>query len=252
MKGMMLHCGAKAMDRTQLGMLPVPEPMGKRHYIRPFIDEVQDVTELLGEHGMRLKDESYGVKIKDGYPTQFFGLMELDFSELGDTDYALTIGLRGSYNQTLPRGLVVGSNVFVCDNLCFSGEVTMKTKQTININSRIRELLYDAVAQIPDLAYHQHSRFNRYKEVDVGKHGVDSAIIDLVRVGTLNPSQVGKVIEEWDVPKHPEHAQYGHSVWRFHNAVTEALKPADNDRPHVMTAMNRTLPLTEMCDKLAA
>ena len=125
-------------------------------------------------------------------------------------------------------------------NICFSGEISILTKQTLNINGRIRELLASSVAQIPELAFKQDNRFNRYKEVDVGKHGVDSAIIDLVRVGTLNPSHVGKVIEEWDVPSHAEHAEYGHCVWRFHNAVTEAIKPANPERAHVVNAINRT------------
>ena len=141
MKGIMLHCGAEAMDRSELATLPVAEPMGKRHYIRPFIDEVNDITGLLSANGISISEESFGVKMKEAMPTQFFGLMELDFSEVVNMDYALTIGLRGSYDQTLPRGMVVGSNVFVCDNLCFSGEVSMKTKQTLNINRRIHELL---------------------------------------------------------------------------------------------------------------
>nr|MBS0019438.1 hypothetical protein [Gammaproteobacteria bacterium] len=47
------------------------------------------------------------------------------------------VGLRGSYDQTLPRGLAVGSRVFVCDNLAFSGEVTIKTKQTTFIGQRL-------------------------------------------------------------------------------------------------------------------
>lgn len=258
MRGLMLHCGSKGITRPELATLPVPAPMGPRHYIRPFIEEVEEISYLLNENGITITSEAYGVKSKviDGgpgeVPAQFFGLMGLSIPGIYNDDYELTIGLRGSYDQTLSRGMVVGSSVFVCDNLCFSGEIECHTKQTLNINSRIGELLASSVRQVPDLANRQHGRFDRYKQVEVGQHGVDSAIIDLVRQGSINASQVGKVIAEWDVPSHEEHAQHGYSVWRFHNAVTEAIKPSDSNRANVLNTMTRTLPLTHMCDRLAA
>jgi len=249
----MLHCGAEVISRDELGMLPIPPSKGSRHVIRPFIEDIELITNLLGRNGLSLKSEGYGVKHKEGVPAQFFGLMEVELE--GDylgRDYGLTIGLRGSYDQTLTRGMVVGSNIFVCDNLCFSGEIDIRTKQTTFIGQRIKTIMIDAVSRIPALAIRQDEKFTRYKEVDVGRDGVNDTIIEMVRDGTLNPSHVGKVLKEWDTPKHPEHAQYGHSVWRFHNAVTEAIKPTDQGRANVLNVMDRTIPLTLACDRLAA
>jgi len=46
------------------------------------------------------------------------------------SDYAWIVGLRNSHDKTYPAGLVAGSKVFVCDNLCFSGEVRLSRKHT--------------------------------------------------------------------------------------------------------------------------
>jgi glycerol-3-phosphate responsive antiterminator len=59
------------------------------------------------------------------------------------------VGIRGSYDQSMSRMLGVGSRVFVCDNMAFSTEVSIATKQTTNIGSRLPGLMRAAVAQIP-------------------------------------------------------------------------------------------------------
>ena len=58
---LMLHCGANAIDRTGLAHLAVPPPLGPRHFVRPFIDDIEDVIDHFGSIGATLKDEAFGV-----------------------------------------------------------------------------------------------------------------------------------------------------------------------------------------------
>ncbi len=261
MQGLMLHCGAKAIDRGQLGMLPVPAPKGRFHNTRPFIDDVELITEELNANGLTVMDEGFGVAWKNNEPTKFFGLLEVaprfeealegEYIAKGEhSDYGLLIGLRGLYDQTLPRGLAVGSRVFVCDNLAFSGEINVKAKQTLNIDTTITARLRDAIAQVPQLAEAQELRFDAYRNTELKPRWGDAAITELVRRGAINPSHVGKVIQEWDSPSHAEHADNGFSVWRMHNAVTEAIKPADEGRANVLPVMERTRKMTTFFDEV--
>lgn len=253
--GLMLHAGAHAITRDALAALPIPQPKGPRHVVRPFIEDVELISNFLDRAGFAIKEEAFGVKTdNNNLPSQFFGAIEirskaLEGEYLPAEPFALTVGVRGSYDQTLPRGLAVGSRVFVCDNLAFSGEVSVYAKQTTHIASRIGGLLEAAVAEVPVLAAHQARRFDAYRNYSLTKVKGDAALIECVRLGILNPSDIGKAIKEWDEPSHPEHAADGKTVWTLFNAVTEAIKPANTDRAHVLSAWNRTVPLTAYLDK---
>lgn len=252
MANLMLHCGSEAISRQELAQLPVPEARGSRHVIRPFIEDVELAGEYMRQHGLTIQSEAFGV-LKDkntGLPSRFFGLMEVVSRDVHGEEYGLMVGMRGSYDQSLPRGLAVGSRVFVCDNLAFSGEVEIKTRQTTFIAQRIPALLDQAVGQIPYMAEAQERRFQAYRNVPLKPRHGDAALVELVRRGALTPSQLGRAIEQWDAPVHPEHAEQGRSVWRLHNAVTEAMKPANPERMALHTTWERTRKLTSFLDEV--
>lgn len=247
MNGLLLHCGAEALDRDTLASLRMPKPMGTRHAIRPFIEDVDTIDSLLYNIGMPIKDEAFGVTVDEatGLSKQFFGLLEVESDK---HEHGLMVGLRGSYDQTLARGIAVGSRVFVCDNLAFSGEIEVKTKQTLNIDARIKELLKDAIYEVPEMVSKQDGRFERYKLARIGQTVGNSLLTDMVRTGVLNASQIGRALKEWDKPSHEEHAEDGWSLWRLHNAVTEALKPTNNNANALRLNWGRTIGLTEVLD----
>ena len=253
-----LHAGAASIDRAGLAALPLAQPRGARHLIRPFVEDVELVDRYLANEGYLITDEAFGVKTGgDGLPTQFFGALEIKprivsgeyIPVAGDNDFALTIGIRGSYDQSLPRGLAVGSRVFVCDNLAFSGEVTVTSKQTLNIGDRLPALLQSAVARIPGVAAQQNQRFDAYRNAILKPRAGDAILIECVRRGILNPSNVGQAIKEWDEPSHAEHAAQGFSVWRLFNAVTESIKPSNAERANILPAWDRTTKLTQYLDQ---
>ena len=248
---LMLHAGANAIDRGGLAALPLPAPLGPRHVVRPFIEDVEAVTDLMQRNGLRIKDEAFGVTGEPESPRQFFGVIEcaLEGEHLTADEYALAIGIRGSYDQSLPRGLAVGSRVFVCDNLAFSGEVTLTTRQTTNIGQRIPAMLARAVGRIPVMAQHQAKRFEAYRNTQMKQRWGDAALVELFRRGVLNTHTVARAVREWDEPSHPEHLADGRTVWTLHNAVTEAIKPTGG-RANVLPVWEKTRPMTEFLDNV--
>lgn len=255
MKGLMLHCGADHISREELATLPLPEPKGARHVIRPFADDVELVRERFVHEGVLVEDEGYGVKYDKHtrLPAQFFGVLAITIPGLAtDDSYGLMVGLRGSYDQTLTRALAVGSQVFVCDNLAFSGEIEVRTRQTLNIGDRIHGLMADAIARIPAMAESQQTRFDRYRNANILRGLGDAVLVDMVRHGALPPSKLGKALEEWDEPSHDEHKAEGFTLWRLHNAVTEAIKPSNPERAAVPATWHRTRIMTDILDKRLA
>ena len=235
------------MTRHELDMLPLPPAMGTRHTIRPFLEDVRITEELIGEIGY-LVDEKHEVKADPfGYPKQFFSRMTVALPSHTDPDYTLQIGLRGSYDESIARGIAVGSHVIVCSNLCFFGESMAKTKQSTNIGDRIMPLFRDAVQRIPEISEQQDQFFSRLKNTILPKKDGDSFLVELVRRKVLTGSQLTKALVQWDKPDHEEHQAEGRTAWLLHNAVTEAMK-GNTD----LSTWRRSSNLTQMLQEVYA
>lgn len=214
-------------DRSALDLLETPEARGRFHQPYPFSTFVDQVEHGLENNGLQIVTEEYAIT-KDN--NRMFGMMEiapLEGELIKADDWRLTLGLRGSHDERIPRGIALGSQVMVCSNLCFSGDLgTFKTKQTLNIATRLPALIDSAMARIPQLAEMQERKFDAYKNKVIKHWAGDAALVELVRRGGLTSAQLGKALQEWDNPSHEEHAQYGkNTVWNLFNACTEALKP---------------------------
>src|SRR4051812_22884309 len=46
------------------------------------------------------------------------------------TGVTLAVGIRNSFDKSLPLGFVAGNRVFVCDNLAFRSDLSVKRKHT--------------------------------------------------------------------------------------------------------------------------
>jgi hypothetical protein len=246
---LVVHTGAASVDRHVLDTLPVPKAMGPRHFIQPFNETVEMVVDNFTKVGLRLKDESYAVLFDriTNNPQRFFGLIEVELEGHMDPTYALQIGVRGSYDQSISSGLAVGSRVFVCDNLAFHGEATFMTKQTLNISKRLPMLIGGVVDKIPALAGIQSSYFDRLKNTTLTPKEGDAMLIECVRRGVLNSTQLPAAIREWDEPTYMEHTDLGFSAWRLHNAVTMAMKELKGGNPLGQT-WDRTMKIADVID----
>lgn len=226
----------KPMTRPELALLETPAPMGNHHRPMPFGEYADIVVKGLVDRGLEVVKEEYAVTRNE---QQMFGVIEVADRNLSlapakrDNDWGLMIGLRGSHNQTLARGLTMGSHVYVCSNLGFHGELlTMKTMQTTNIMTRIIGLVGEALDKIPGMAADQEARFDAYKNTVIRPEHGDQMLVEIHRRGGFSGSQLATAIAEWDKPSFASHAEYNgagqRSVWQLYNACTQALKPTGN------------------------
>lgn len=257
MRNLNLHAGGSLQTRDQLAALHYPAPKGNRHVIRPFADDIDLLTSTLDDFGYRVTDEGIGVVFDaDNLARQFFGAIEvrpkaLEGEYLPADERSIVVGIRGSSDQSLPRQLVAGTNVFVCSNLAFHGELTkVSTKQTTFINDRIDRLFRDAISHLPQEVERDNQRIEAYKNYTLSGPKGDAILIELVRRNILNASDLPTAIAEWDEPSHDQHAQHGHTAYRLLQACTEAIKPRGNtQRAYIPGAWNRGLPLIQFLDR---
>ena len=221
------------MNRAQLMQVPTPNGTGRFHKPVPFGEYAEVVANNIGHTGFEITAEEYAV---DNNGNKFFGMMEiapiaLEGEYLPAQDFKFNIGLRGSHDQSIPRGMTLGTRVMVCSNLCFHGNMgTVTTKQTTNVWDRLPLMVSNALQRLPEMMEVQQATFDAYKnhEFKNPRHG-DAVLVEIYRQGGLTAAQLGTAIQQWDTPAHDEHAQYGWSAWRLLNAATEALKPTGNN-----------------------
>lgn len=217
------------LNRDQLNMVPTPAPMGVRHQPYGFGTYVDDVHHALSLSGIEVRDEEYAVTNDHG---SMFGVMEIGSASplegelITSKEWNLLLGLRGSHIQRTSRGLVLGTGVCVCSNLCFFGNVAnIRTKQTTNIGMRLPGLIREAVQHIPAMAERQERVYDALHNTQMEAKKGDNALVTLYRHNALSPSQLGRAIDEWHEPTFDEHTDEEWSAWRLLNAVTQSLKP---------------------------
>ena len=243
----------KPVTLNQLNMVPTPAPRGRFHRPYGFGEYAQEVHHALDRAGIEVRGEEY-VVTKDG--GSMFGLMEIGAKPLeGELimakEWDVTLGLRGSHDQRIGRGLVLGTRTIVCSNLQFSGNIAnFSTRQTTNIAARLPGLIYDAVQQIPQMAERQEKVFEAYHEKQLAPRAGDAALVEIYRRNGLSSAQLGRAVNEWHEPTFEEHAEDGYTAWRLMNSVTQSLKPTGANSNHHTIAQRSEITskfLDEVC-----
>jgi hypothetical protein len=194
-------------------------PEGRWHPL-PHIDLINQVERSLADRGIQVVNEAFALA-KGG--NRMFGMMQLS-GQSNPEDYSWIAGIRNSHDQSFPVGLAIGSGVFVCDNLAFSGEIVFKRRHTTNVLEDLPALTTTAIAALANGWTSQDVRMEAYKSQQLSRAGAAELIIDLAENDVLNTRQVLPAFKEWDCPRHPEFAAHS-NVWRLFNAVTEVIKP---------------------------
>jgi hypothetical protein len=222
----------------QLRAVPTPAPLGRFHKPVGFGQFADVVKHRLALAGIDVTGEEYVVTADN---QSFFGTLSIGVNGFQRDDMDLTIGIRGSHNQKIPRGLCMGTRVIVCSNLCFTGNLAnLVTKQTTNIWDRLPGMVENAVSRIPAMAEREVARVGAFKAFQMKPRWGDAALVLIHRNGGMSAAQLGRAVQEWDAPTYEEHTENGFTAWRLLNAVTEAQKPS-GDNCNMDTIRERTM-----------
>jgi hypothetical protein len=238
------------MTAHQLAQVPTPAAIGRFHQPVSFGQYTDLIRHRLERADIDILEEEYCLT-PDGQT--FFGTMLLErVSGFDQSGVQITLGVRGSHVQKIPRGICLGTRVIVCSNLMFNGDLAnISTKQTLNIWQRLPALVDQAINRLPAMAAREQRRVTAYKGFDIKPRHGDAALVELHRQGALSGSQLAHAIAEWDAPSFAEHAADGHNAWRLLQACTQAVKPA-GDRVNMDTIRARTAIASSWLDSVVS
>jgi hypothetical protein len=215
---LILHCGAQAVERPALQLVHTPSPTATWSPI-PHHRLVEQVESALTASHLTVVGQAHALSHGGD---RYFGLLQVQNGS-ESPDYSWVLGLRNSHDKRFPAGLVVGLSVFVCDNLSFSGEVSLSRKHTSNISRDLPFLTERAVGQLTERWHSQDVRIQRYRDKALTDTAAHDLMIRAVDVGVCPVSTLPKVIHEWRKPT--QDAFRPRNVWSLFNAFTgDALK----------------------------
>lgn len=232
-----LHAGGVAATWDDVRLVPTPDPTDTWTPI-PHAHVVEQVADTMLSAGLHIISAAYG--LANG-GNRFFGLLEMAGEQGQDKDHALVVGLRNSHDKSFPVKLACGSRVFVCDNLAFSGEVTVTRRHTAHVHRALPGLIVRAIGEIGNLRNRQLQRFDAYKNTALTDFQAHDLCIRALDLGVVAGQTLPKVLQEWRKPQHEDFQS--RTMWSLFNAFTESLKAiAPQHLP------NRTIRLHGMLD----
>lgn len=244
---LMMHC-----DPTRVEGLTIAD---LRKYATPLATEshvpighatMRDmIVDRLAAVGLGIKSEQIAVSTRkdvviDGEEheaySKAFGVFDvdgLDYAIDGSASMGLSVGWRNSSNKQLPAAVVVGSRVFVCDNLCFSGTLTLKRRHTKNIMDDLPDMIASAFNRVGDLADRQFRIYDRLRDVKVSQDVAAAVIMRACEMSGKGPLASKNVLPIWEFYNHVATDEereaglkfnrdlHGHgTAWALWNALT--------------------------------
>jgi len=212
------------------------------------------VADRLAPLGLTVDNEQIGVSTTtvetiDGGEVEVFnkafGVFDVkgaDWAVDSGNEVGLSVGWRNSMNKTLPASIAVGSRVFVCDNLCLSGELIIKRRHTLNIMADLPNMIAGALDKIEGYANRQFAFYERLRDIKVTDDEAVAVIAQACKASGksfLARKNVLNIMDAYDheIASDAERAagieynrdQHGHgTAWSLLNAGTAFAKNTTN------------------------
>lgn len=213
---MVLHTGARKVDRVDVEMVEAPPPTKSWFPVR-HRDVLRTVEERLTEAGFAIARSQFALTATGA---RFFGTLDLTASIVDGVN--LSVGIRNSIDKSFPIGFCCGERVFVCDNLAFGASTIIAKKHTRFGSQRFSERLSDVILGLSEYQIQAKQRIYRLQCHELSADQANSLILQAFEHGVVSYRTLPKVIQEYRTPRHQEFEP--RTAWSLLNAFTEILK----------------------------
>jgi hypothetical protein len=164
----------------------------------------------------KLQKNVYGVSNNGQY---LFGMVT--FSN-GDDYMGPSIAYRNSYNKDISLGFAFGSQVFVCANGMFTGDIVVARKHTLNVWDSVRETVEASLTRVNASYEVMQNDVAEMRKIQLNDIEAYQALGELRGNDILASRVFEKSLKEWHTPSYNEHKDG--SALQLYNACTEGLK----------------------------
>jgi len=213
---LMLDPGDHRITFDELRNVPVPKPT-QTWFPVSWADIIQAIRDRCATiYGQPLSEE-FGLSKNR---RQFFSVITYSG---GRADTGIAVGARGSYDQSLANGVVAGSSVFVCSNLCFSGEhLEVLRKNTKNAWRDIQAMLEKTIGHSAQAYEQLNADLDLWREKPLTDDEAYATVGQALGHGIVGPRQAMIALRDWQVPRHEEFRDK--NAYSLYNDFTESAK----------------------------
>ena len=236
---LLAHCGSRLVTREELDLIKAPEPTSTWFPVDHSI-VIDTVSQALIAAGFQIERMKFAVSRTDD--ARLFAVADLR-SNLA-TGVNLAVGIRNSFDKSLPLGFVAGSHVFVCDNLQFRSELIVARKHTRNGSQRFQEAILQAIQSLVQFRTTETARINRLQHTEISNVRAESVMLRSFEQDVISGRVLPQVIEQWRKPSFEEFEP--RTAWSLLNAFTTVLGSRLQTNPQAYAAL--TIRLQSMLD----
>ena len=229
MQGLILDTvGSHVVTREQLRELPPPVSLGSRHRPIPHCELVDALVDGAESHGWTVEGSELGVA---SHGATLFGTMQLRRGpawEPGSTivdlrETGTTLGFRSSVNETIAPEGIAGENVFVCSNMCFSGDVfAFKHKSTTGLD--LPRMIADGLERFEAQSEQLHTGIARLKDATLTDTDAKARIFDMFNGSVLPSRLLQPIARHYFKPTESEPDCQPRSLWGLNNSCTRSIQ----------------------------
>jgi len=255
MQDLMVQNGTCTMDELIKNDDNIPQPT--RTYCpitnANLIDMLSNASK---EVGIELSDPRWGLA-RDG--KQAFGIYTVSSASRIADDALLKLGVRNSFDKSLSVDVCFGSEVMVCDNLCFYGYAgddgivgRITHKHTTHVVDNMWNRLLNGLQKMNIFHKNQENFFNHLKEIELDDDAAYGIILRGYLAKAIPAPGIKKAAHAWKLherePENEEEAKIFHPEFRdrtafsLFNMITEGHKEQQEKSP--IYANERSLNLT--------
>ncbi|MDB4314499.1 DUF945 domain-containing protein [bacterium] len=190
--------------------------------------------EAMTKAGLTVEHEEHAIA-RDGL--RYFGGFAVSGADVQASDRKLVVGLRNSGDKSFAASICLGTSMMVCENLCFSSDIKLARRHTVNIMADLPRVLASAIAGATNHWADMTTRIEAYKQAEC--EDVERLAVQMADCKALPPRDIYNVVKSF---RNPEHVEFnGGSLWTVYNAVTEHLKGGDLTKLPQRTAMVQSI-----------
>lgn len=202
---------------------------------------VNQTLEALDRAGYSVTEEKHAL---GRFGQRYFGGFQIAGPDIVSDSRKLVLGLRNAHDKTFAASICVGNRMIVCENLCFSSDIKLARKHTLNIIRDIPRVLSQAISRLVGHWSDMETRISRYQNTEIGFNQACELAVQLAEAKALPAREVFPVTQEFKAPRHPEFNSP--TLWNLYNSVTENLKGSD-----LTKLPARTMVMQSIFDRIA-
>jgi hypothetical protein len=214
MINLMTHCGSQRVEADDVYQAPTPEAT-RTHTPIPHGNMLSAVREVLRVNDLEAKQEAHALSPDR---MRYFGMLEI--GSRNDPEFSHILGIRNSHDKRFAAGITMGTQVMVCDNLAFSGDITLTRRHVGDAFGVVVDQLLRLVRELPAYMENTEVVYSRYKATPL--RSLSKITVEALDAGVITGSMIPKVLKEYREPRHEEFAP--RTLWSWFNAVTEVAK----------------------------